>query len=210
MKNKELINVASKYMEKLFPNARCELNYSKDYELLIAVILSAQTTDVAVNNVTNILFRKYPTFDDFYHLEINDIENEIKSLGLYSNKAKNIYQTIHILKEKFNGIVPSDEKYLISLPGVGNKTAGVVRAEFFKIPDLPVDTHISRISKRLGFASLNDNPDQIETKLKKLIPEEKWISMHHTMIHFGRYFCSARNPRCTECELKKYCKSNIN
>lgn len=197
----------SQYLDSLFPNAKCELFYSQDYELVIAVMLSAQTADKSVNAVTSHLFKKYPTLKSFVDADIKDIENEIQSLGLYKNKAKNIKGIAEILYNDFNSVLPSDKNELQKLPGIGNKSAGVIRCEVFKIPDLPVDTHIIRISNRLGIATKKDEPIDIERKLKKIIPEESWIKSHHQLIHFGRYFCTARNPKCEECKIKKYCKN---
>lgn len=197
----------SQYLDSLFPNAKCELFYSQDYELVIAVMLSAQTTDKSVNAVTSHLFKKYPTLKSFVDADIKDIEKEIQSLGLYKNKAKNIKGIAETLYNDFNSILPSDKNELQKLPGIGNKSAGVIRCEVFKIPDLPVDTHIIRISNRLGIATKKDEPIDIERKLKKIIPEESWIKSHHQLIHFGRYFCTARNPKCEECKIKKYCQN---
>ena len=205
MMTKTNISLLFNYLDKLFPNVGCELNYAKDYELVIAVMLSAQTTDKSVNNVTSILFSKYQSLDDLNNAPIEDIENIIKSIGLYKNKAKNLKGIVNDLIYRFNYQVPSNKEELMSLPGVGNKTAGVIRAEIFKIPDLPVDTHVSRIAKRLGLAKKNDEPIEVERKLKKIIPEDRWIKSHHQLIHFGRYFCYARSPKCDECELKEYC-----
>ena len=196
----------SNYIDSLFPDAKCELFYSQDYELVIAVMLSAQTTDKSVNNVTSVLFNKYPTLKSIDEAPIEDIEECIKSLGLYKNKAKNIKGIAHILINQYKGVLPSDKQLLQTLPGIGNKSAGVIRCEVFKIPDLPVDTHIIRISNRLGIAKSNDEPIDIEKKLKRLIPEDKWIKSHHQLIHFGRYFCTARSPKCNECKIRKYCK----
>ena len=189
----------------MFPSARCELFYSKDYELVIAVMLSAQTTDKSVNAVTPILFDKYPSLEELNKAPLSDIEEILKPIGLYKNKAKNLKGIVKDLLERFNGKVPSNEDELITLPGVGNKTAGVIRAEIFQIPDLPVDTHILRISKRLNLAKKEDEPIDVERKLKKLIPEERWIKSHHQLIHFGRYFCTARNPQCENCKISDMC-----
>ena len=189
----------------MFPSARCELFYSKDYELVIAVMLSAQTTDKSVNAVTPILFNKYPSLEDLNSAPLDDIEEILKPIGLYKNKAKNLKGIVKDLLERFNGKVPSNKDELMTLPGVGNKTAGVIRAEIFQIPDLPVDTHILRISKRLNLAKKEDEPIDVERKLKKLIPEERWIKSHHQLIHFGRYFCTARNPQCENCKISDMC-----
>ena len=193
------------YSDELFPHASCELFYTKDYELVIAVMLSAQTTDKSVNAVTTVLFNKYKSLDELNAASLEDIEEILKPIGLYKNKAKNLKGIVKDLIEKFNYVVPSDKDLLQTLPGVGNKTAGVIRAEIFKIADLPVDTHILRISKRLNLAKKDDEPIDVERKLKKIIPEERWIKSHHQLIHFGRYFCTARSPKCAECKLKDSC-----
>lgn len=206
MISKEKMSYISQYVDSLFPNAKCELFYSQDYELAIAVMLSAQTTDKAVNKVTQILFKKYPTLESINKAKIEDIEECIKSLGLYKNKAKNIKEMASILISDFSSKLPSDKRELQKLPGIGNKSAGVIRIEIFKIPDLPVDTHIIRITNRLGIANKKDEPIDIEKKLKKLIPESSWIKTHHQLIHFGRYFCTAKSPKCDECKLRDICK----
>lgn len=206
MISKEKMSSISQYVDSLFPNAKCELFYSQDYELAIAVMLSAQTTDKAVNKVTQILFKKYPTLESINKAKIEDIEECIKSLGLYKNKAKNIKEMASILISDFSSKLPSDKNELQKLPGIGNKSAGVIRIEIFKIPDLPVDTHIIRITNRLGIANKKDEPIDIERKLKKLIPESSWIKTHHQLIHFGRYFCTAKSPKCDECKLRDICK----
>lgn len=194
------------YLDELYPNVGCELNYSKDYELVIAVMLSAQTTDKSVNRVNEVLFSKYKTLDELESAPLEDIENIIKPIGLYKNKATNLKGIVHSLIYDFNYVVPSDKDKLMRLPGVGNKTAGVIRAEIFKIPELPVDTHVARISKRLGLAKSGDEPIDIEKKLKRIIDKNRWIKTHHQLIHFGRYYCRAKNPSCDGCKLIKYCK----
>ena len=193
------------YLDELFPHASCELFYTKDYELVIAVMLSAQTTDKSVNAVTSVLFNNYKSLDELNSAPLEDIEEILKPIGLYKNKAKSLKGIVKDLIEKFNYVVPSDKDLLQTLPGVGNKTAGVIRAEIFKIPDLPVDTHILRISKRLNLAKKDDEPIDVERRLKKIIPEERWIKSHHQLIHFGRYFCTARSPKCAECKIKDSC-----
>lgn len=193
------------YLDEILPTAKCELLYSKDYELVIAVMLSAQTTDKSVNAVTPLLFKKYPTLAALYDAPLEDIEEIIKPIGLYKNKAKNLKGIVKDLVDRFNSVVPSDKEQLMTLPGVGNKTAGVIRAEIFQIPDLPVDTHILRISKRLNLAKKDDEPIDVERKLKKIIPEERWIKSHHQLIHFGRYYCMARSPKCENCKISDMC-----
>ena len=203
--NKKITEILS-FIDSLFPDAKCELFYSRDYELVIAVMLSAQSTDKSVNKVTSVLFDKYDNLSSLADAQRGDIEDIIKSIGLYKNKANNIIGICQKIITDFNGTVPSNKDLLQTLPGVGNKTAGVIRAEYFKIPDLPVDTHILRICYRLGITNKNDSPLEVETKLKKLIPEDRWIKTHHQLIHFGRYFCLARKPKCEECQIKKYCR----
>ena len=193
------------YLDELFPHASCELFYTKDYELVIAVMLSAQTTDKSVNTITKVLFNKYQSLDELEKASLKDIEEIIKQIGLYKNKAKNLKGIVHDLITRFNYVVPSDKEQLMTLPGVGNKTAGVIRAEIFKIPDLPVDTHVSRIAKRLKLAKKDDEPIEVEKKLKKLIPEDRWIKSHHQFIHFGRYFCTAKKPMCEKCKISDMC-----
>lgn len=207
-KTNNCINSLLIYLDELLPNASCELNYTHDYELVVAVMLSAQTTDSSVNKVTSILFSKYPTLKELANAPLEDVENIIHSIGLYKNKAKNLLLACQMILNDYNGALPSDKDELQKLPGIGNKSAGVIRAEVFKIPDLPVDTHILRISKRLGLANEKDDPYQVEMKLKKIIDEKRWIKAHHQLIHFGRYHCLARNPQCESCKVKQFCNYN--
>jgi endonuclease-3 len=193
------------YLDQHYPFVGCELTYKKDYELLIAVVLSAQTTDKAVNKVTPVLFERYSSLLALEHAALADIESIISSIGLYRDKAKHILGIAKVLNEKFDGKVPPFKEDLLTLPGVGIKTANVVRAELFRIPEIAVDTHVYRISKRLGLAKKSDSLLQTERKLKKLIPEEKQILFHHQLIHFGRYFCKAIKPECSSCELVDVC-----
>lgn len=195
----------SSYLDEIFPNVGCELNYNKDYELVIAVMLSAQTTDISVNKVTPVLFDRYKTLEELANASLLDVEEIIHSIGLYKNKAKNVIAIAKALVDNYGGVVPSDKDELQKLPGVGNKTAGVIRAEIFRIPDLPVDTHILRISKRLDLVDSKADPLKTEIKLKKLFPESDWIKLHHQLIHFGRYKCLARRPMCENCKLAAFC-----
>ena len=205
MKTKNKIELITSYLDEILPNVGCELHYTKDYELVIAVMLSAQTTDVSVNRVTDVLFSRYSSLEEMANAKLEDIEDIIHSIGLYKNKAKHVLEITNKILNDFGGKVPSDKDLLQTLPGVGNKTAGVIRAEIFKIPDLPVDTHILRISKRLGLAKEKDDAYATEMKLKKLFPEDRWIKTHHQLIHFGRYHCTARNPECENCKLAGIC-----
>lgn len=206
--NKEAIAALIDALDEQFPDAYCELEYSKDYELAIAVMLSAQTTDVKVNSVTRILFKKYPNLLAFSEANFLNIEEIIRPLGLSKAKAKNIIGIATKLINDYDGKLPSDKEELQKLPGIGNKSAGVIRAEVFKIPDLPVDTHILRIAKRLNLANENDTPLEVENKLKKLIPEDRWIKSHHQIIHFGRYFCTAKKPNCENCKIRTFCRES--
>lgn len=205
MQNKEKIKLIEDYFNEILPQAGCELTYSSDYGLLIAVMLSAQCTDKKVNKVTDILFSKYKTLKELDEASLEDIESIIKSLGLYKNKAKNIKLITRRLIDFYDGKVPSSKEELTTLAGVGNKTANVVRIEIFKEPEFPVDTHVKRISNRLGLVNEED-PDKIEQILRRKFPKVKWILLHHQMIHFGRYYCKAINPMCENCKLKGICK----
>ena len=202
MSNNELI---FNYLDELIPEPKCELNYDKDYELLIAVMLSAQTTDKRVNMVTSVLFNKYPTLESLANANIEDIKNIIKSLG-YTKKAFNTIEISRILLEKSDGIVPNDRAFLESLPGVGRKTANVVLGELFHEQVIAVDTHVSRVAIRLGFAKKNDDVYTIEKKLVKKIPKDKRFKLHHQFLLFGRYYCKAIKPECDNCKLKDICK----
>lgn len=205
-KNKELI---INYLDELFPNASCELNYSTDYSFLIAVMLSAQCTDKKVNKVTKVLFDKYKTLEDLANANYDDVYKIILPLGLAKTKANNVINIAKELLKKFNGRVPINKFELTSLPGVGNKTANVVQVELFKIPQFPVDTHVERISKRLNIADENDSIKVVERKLNETFPKDKWIKLHHQFIHFGRYKCKAISPDCSDCKLASFCKKAL-
>jgi len=200
MKNKVI-----SYLDELFPNAECELIYNKDYELLIAVILSAQSTDKRVNLVTKELFSKYDIFS-LAKAKISDIEEIIKPVGTFKRKSEYLIKVAQSLVDECNGRVPNDRKYLESLPGVGHKTCNVVLSNLFEVPCFAVDTHVERISKRLNIALKDDNVKVIEEKLMKYFPKKKWIRLHHQFVLFGRYKCRSLKPLCCDCQLKKYCK----
>lgn len=195
----------SHYLEELFPDAKAELDFTNNFELIVAVVLSAQTTDIAVNKVTKDLFRKYPTPNDLMHADVDDVMDTIKTIGLYKTKAKNIIGLAKRLVEDYDGLVPSERKDLESLPGVGRKTANVVLSNAFGIPALAVDTHILRISKRLGLAEETDDVLEVEMKLNKQFPKELWHKLHHQLIFFGRYHCIARKPNCDTCKMQDMC-----
>ncbi len=206
MKANRVIN----YLDELIPDARCELNYTKDYELLMAVMLSAQTTDKRVNMVTKDLFSKYPSLEDIKNADLKDLESIIRPIGTYTKKAKNLKEIATKLLVEQNGIVPNDRVFLESLSGVGRKTTNVVLANLFNEPFIAVDTHVSRVSKRLGFAKETDDPLKIEMKLNKKFPKNKLNRLHHQLVLFGRYYCKAQNPLCENCELKDICKYKKN
>jgi len=190
------------YLDELFPNPSCELNYKRDYELLIAIVLSAQSTDKRVNLVTRELF-KY-SLDEIANMEIDNIEKIIKSVGAYKNKSRFIKKIAEEINEK--KVVPKSRDYLESLPGVGRKTCNVFLSEYYNEPFIGVDTHVNRVSKRLGFCNYDDSVLEVEQKLMKLIPKKRWARTHLQMVLFGRYHCMARKPKCDNCKLKKNCK----
>lgn len=193
-----------KILENMYPDAKPELEYKSAYELLIAVILSAQCTDVRVNLVTRELFKNYSTPQKLIKLEVEELGELIKSVGIYKNKSKNIIQTSRMLLEKYNGEVPGTRLDLESLPGVGRKTASVVLSVWFDVPAIAVDTHVFRVSNRIGIVDANTTIET-EKQLMKTIDENLWSKAHHWFIFHGRRVCKARNPQCDICRLKKIC-----
>ena len=191
----------------MFPNASCELNYNNLFELLVAVVLSAQTTDKRVNEVTKVLFQKYNSPISLSQADYNEIYEIVRPLGLAKSKAQNIIQLSKVLNTKYNDIVPNTRVELESLPGVGRKTANAVLMEGFRIPAIAVDTHVSRVSLRLGL-SKDDNVLKIEQDLMNLFPKDEWYFVHHGLLFFGRYFCTAKKPNCEICKLKDICTYN--
>ncbi len=196
-------------LDRTFPDAKCELIYHDTFELLVAVSLSAQTTDKKVNSVTPILFKKYPDAASLKDADIDEVIEILRPLGLYKNKATNIISLAKDICDKYDGKVPSKKEDLVKLSGVGIKTANVVLAEGFKIPAFAVDTHVARIAKRLGFAKESDDVTVIEKKLMRAFSKDKWIKSHHLFIFFGRYLCKARNPECANCPLHDFCKVKL-
>ena len=205
MKNKEIFD----YLEELIVDPKCELNYNKDYELLIAVMLSAQTTDKRVNIVTKELFSKYPSLEDLAKSDIEDIKKIIKPVGTFNIKAKNVISISQSLLKDYNGKVPNNREYLESLSGVGRKTTNVVLAILYNEPCIAVDTHVSRVSKRLKIANKNDNVLTIEKKLMKKFNKTELLKLHHQLLLFGRYHCKAISPLCDKCKLKDICRKDI-
>lgn len=193
-------------MDRMFPDAHCELVHSNPFELTIATLLSAQCTDVLVNKVTPGLFAKYQRPQDYLNVSIEELQNDIRSIGLFRNKAKNIQALSRIVIEQFNGEIPANRDLLTTLPGVGRKTANVVVSVAFDIPALAVDTHVERVSKRLGLCRWKDSVLQVEETIMKKTPMDKWSRTHHQLIFFGRYHCKAQNPQCPVCPLLPLCR----
>lgn len=194
------------YLNRKFPDARCELDYNTPYQLLVAVILSAQCTDKRVCAVCKDLFKLAPTPDKMLGLGEARLKKLIYSCGFYNNKAKSILSASRSLIDNFGGEVPRTMDELISLGGVGRKTANVVLAEAFNLPSIAVDTHVLRVSKRLGLTAENSTPEACEQDLLKLVAREKQAKFHIQMVWFGRYQCKSQNPDCEHCELKNICK----
>ncbi len=184
----------------------CYLNHDSAWQLLIATMLSAQCTDARVNIVTKDLFVKYPSIDSFASADVSVLENDIKSTGFYRNKAQNIIACMRRVRDDYNGIIPSDIEELTSLPGVGRKTANVIRGNIYDIPSIVVDTHVKRISKKIGLTKEED-PEKIEYELMKILPKDHWIMYNIQIITFGRSICKAINPDCQHCFMQDICPS---
>ncbi|WP_055666864.1 endonuclease III [Desnuesiella massiliensis] len=191
-------------LKKEYPDAKCELDYGTPFQLLVATILSAQTTDKKVNEVTEELFKEYPTVDDFLRLSQEELENRIKKIGLYRNKAKNILLMCRQLKENYKGEVPNTMEGITSLAGAGRKTANVVLSNAFGVPAIAVDTHVFRVSNRIGLAKA-DKVEDTEEQLRKNIAKKEWSLAHHLLIFHGRRCCTARKPECERCIIRGYC-----
>lgn len=201
--NKELIQ---KELDLLFPEPKCELNYTKDYELVLSVMLSAQTTDKRVNIVTGELYKKYDTILKLNELTIEELNEYLKTIGFHKMKSYYFKEIVSKLLEK--GYVPNDREYLEKLPGVGRKTASVVLSQLFDEPSFAVDTHVYRVSKRLGITKLSDDVLKTEEKLKKYFDKNKWNRINSQLVLFGRYYCTSKNPKCETCNLKNICKKD--
>lgn len=200
-KTKKIVEI----LKETYPDAECELNYKTPFQLLVATILSAQTTDKKVNEVTESLFRDYPDVDAFLKITNDELEERIKQIGLYRNKSKNIILMVRQLKEKFNGEVPQTMEGITSLAGAGRKTANVVLSNAFGVPSIAVDTHVFRVSNRLGLAH-SENVLEVEKQLQKELPKKEWTLMHHVLIFHGRRCCTARKPKCEECPVNGLCE----
>lgn len=205
LSNKKVLHVLDE-IASMFPDAHCELRHSNAFELLIAVLLSAQCTDVLVNRVTKDLFKKYTSPEDYLSVPLEELEQDIRSIGLYRNKAKNIRNLSDMLIHEYGGIVPADRDELMKFPGVGRKTANVVASVAFNIPAIAVDTHVERVSKRLGICRWKDSVLQVEETLMRKIPKERWSDSHHQLIFFGRYHCKAQSPQCEICPVLDVCR----
>ncbi|MFD2760837.1 endonuclease III [Lentibacillus juripiscarius] len=206
MLNKKQVQHCLEVMEEMYPEAQCELDHQNPFELVIAVLLSAQCTDNLVNKVTASLFDKYKTPEDYLAVPLSELEQDIKSIGLYRNKAKNIRKLCQMLIDDYGGEVPKSKEELMKLAGVGRKTANVVASVAFNEPAIAVDTHVERVAKRLGICRWKDSVLEVEETLMRKVPKEAWAATHHRMIFFGRYHCKARNPQCPECPLLDLCR----
>lgn len=205
MTKKEKTDIVISSLDKLYNNPRCELNYTKDYELLLAVMLSAQTTDKRVNEVTGPLFKEYDSLEKLDKLGLLELQKIIRPIGMYKEKSKNFKGVVKGLIE-LGGYVPNDREKLMTLPGVGRKTINVVLSNLFNEPCFAVDTHVNRVSKRLGFAKESDDVLVVEEKLMKTFPKDHWSKSHHQFVLFGRYECTAKKPHCTGCPFISFCK----
>lgn len=194
------------FLEERYGGAKTSLVFHSPFECLVAISLSAQTTDKSVNAVTPAIFSSFPTPFEMSKASVAEVESLIHSIGLYRVKARNIIALSKELAERYNGEIPLKKEELTKLPGIGNKTAGVFLLEMGVERYLPVDTHIKRISYRLGYSKKDDDPKKIEEKLEKKFPIDKWVSLHHSLIYFGRDICKAQNPSCSKCLLHEYCR----
>lgn len=201
-----MTNRIGEYLDYLFPDPKCELLYNNDYELLIAVVLSAQSTDKRVNSVTPIIFERYDTLEKLKDAELDDLESIIRPVGSFRRKSFYVKEIARILYSEYSGIVPRDREVLGTFPGVGRKTINVFLSEYYNEPAIAVDTHVERISKRLGLAYKNDDVLKIEKKLMRKFPKEEWGRRHLQMVLFGRYHCKAVKPECRNCKLLDICK----
>ena len=199
-------NKLIEYLDYLFPNPKCELTYQTDYQLLMAVVLSAQSTDKRVNSVTPIIFSKYPTLEELANASLTDLEDIIRPVGSFRKKASYLKEIASRLVNEFDGVVPTDREVLESFSGVGRKTVNVFLAEFYHYPAIAVDTHVERVSKRLKLAYQKDSVLDVERKLMKKVPKERRAKFHLQMVLFGRYYCKAVKPLCKDCPLKEYCR----
>ena len=207
MTRKERAQLSIKALKELYPDVKCSLNYSTPLEMLLATQMSAQCTDAGVNRVTSTLFKKYTSAEDFANADLDELQNDIRSIGLYRNKSKNIIACCKKIIQCYDGQVPGTMEELLTLPGTGRKTANLILGEIFEKPAVVVDTHCMRLSKRIGLTS-SDTPEKIEKDLQKLIPPDEQLDFCHRLVYHGRAICSSRNPKCSLCTLNEFCKSN--
>lgn len=200
------VELIENYLDNLIPNPKCELEFSKDYELLISIMLSAQTTDKRVNKVTRVLFKKYDSLEKLKNADLKDLKSIVRELGSYNKKAVYIKEIARIIVDDYNGIMPRKRKELEEMPGVGRKTINVLFSELEIEPNIAVDTHVERVSKRLNLAKSKDDVLTIEKKLMKFYDKDTWAKRHLQMVLFGRYYCKAKKPECNNCKLKEICK----
>ena len=205
MTKKERAALTVDVLEKYYPEVGCSLNYSTPLEMLLATQMSAQCTDASVNRVTEKLFKKYTSVEDFANADLEELQNDIRSIGLYRNKSKNIIACCRKIIDEYGGEVPSTMEELLTLPGTGRKTANLILGEIFGKPAVVVDTHCIRLTNRIGLVN-TDNPEKIERELKKLIPPEKQLDTCHRFVWYGREMCSSRSPKCEQCSLNSFCK----
>jgi len=201
-----MIERVLEYLDELYQEPKCELNYNKDYEFLIAIVLSAQTTDKRVNKVTEVLFKKYPSLLELSQADVVDIEDIIREIGTFRKKSVYVKDIALKLVNDGYGYIPNDRKYIESLPGVGRKTANVFLSNIYDVQAIAVDTHVSRVSKRLGLVNKNADVLKIEKTLEKKIPLHRWGRTHHQLVLFGRYHCKAIKPECDKCKIRDICK----
>lgn len=204
--NQKQVRFVLDTIAEMFPDAHCELVHDNAFELTIAVLLSAQCTDEMVNRVTKTLFIKYKTPEDYLAVSLEELEQDIRSIGLFRTKAKNIRALCEIVLEQHGGEIPQTYEELVKLPGVGRKTANVVVSNAFGVPAIAVDTHVERVAKRLALANWKDSVLEVEKKLMKRVPREEWTITHHRLIFFGRYHCKAQAPQCDICPLLDICR----
>ena len=208
MTKKERAQFSIDALKELYPEVKCSLDYSTPLEMLLATQMSAQCTDASVNRVTKTLFKKYTIAEDFANADLDELQNDIRSIGLYRNKSKNIIACCKKIIENYNGQVPDSMEDLLTLPGTGRKTANLILGEIFGKPAVVVDTHCMRLSKRIGLTT-NDTPEKIEKDLQKLIPPNEQLDFCHRLVYHGRAVCSSRNPKCNICTLKEFCKYGV-
>lgn len=202
------VSVVEEYLDSLIPEPWCELNFKQDYELLIAIVLSAQTTDKRVNQVTSVLFSKYEDLNSLKNAPLEDVENILRPLGSFRKKSLYVVSIAKLIDEEYDGKVPIEREILESFPGVGRKTVNVFLSEFYQIPEFAVDTHVERVSKRLGLAKVDDDVYDIEMKLKRKFKKKDWCNRHKQFVLFGRYYCKAMKPECDQCGLVKICNKD--